>query len=240
MNLSIRDINAGHGLLKCLLFLLPYIASEVYPERDRNFMWDVMYASKVDSVRSPSGRLLQYDPSTDKVNVLVRGLWFANGVAVDKEEDYVVYVESFRLRIAKYYLTGDKRGTIEYIVDGAPSPAYFDGIDCGWKGVNGLSSYCFAVCPSAVVPAHKLMWWLPHPVDIILRTTIMLLPKWMTPKTTPYGGIVVVDPESSSLVDLIQDPTGKEISQLTGVTLHDNKLYLGSLHNDFVGVYDLH
>jgi hypothetical protein len=68
---------------------------------------------------------------------------------------------------------------------------------------------------------------------------VMIMPKWLTPKAKPYGGVIVVDPESSSYVELIQDPHGAEISQLTGVTVHDNKLYLGSLHNDFLGVYDL-
>jgi sugar lactone lactonase YvrE len=85
--------------------------------------WDVMYASKVEALRGPSGRLLSYDPSTDQVTVLARGLWFANGVAVDKKEDYLLYAETFSLRVAKYHLTGDKQGTIEYIVDGDPSPA---------------------------------------------------------------------------------------------------------------------
>jgi sugar lactone lactonase YvrE len=82
-----------------------------------------MYASTVEGARGPSGRLLQYDPSTDEVAVLARGLWFANGVAVDKEENYLVFVETFKLRIAKYFLAGDKQGTIEYIVNGDPSPA---------------------------------------------------------------------------------------------------------------------
>ena len=50
---------------------------------------------------------------------------------------------------------------------------------------------------------------------------------------------MVVDPHTKEYVDLIQDPTGKDIGALTGVTVHDNKLYLGSLENDFVGVYDL-
>ena len=112
-------------------------ASVVYPERDRSFKWDVMYASKVEAVRGPSGRLLQYDPSKDEVTVLGRNLWFANGVAVDKDENYLLFVETFRLRIGKYHLTGKKKGTVEYLVDGEPSPAYFDGVDCSWKGITG-------------------------------------------------------------------------------------------------------
>jgi hypothetical protein len=115
----------------------------------------------------------------------------------------------------------------------------FDGIDCAWKGVTAESSLCYAANPSAVVPAHRLLWKLPHPVDLVLRTMLLMIPKQLAPKTVPYGGITVIDPETSSYVGLIQDPDGSEIAEVTAVTVHDNKLYLGSLHNDFVGVYDL-
>ena len=66
-----------------------------------------------------------------------------------------------------------------------------------------------------------------------------MLPKEWLPKTEKYGGITIVDPESSRYVGLIQDPDGQDIGHITGVTIHENKLYLGSLENDFIGVYDL-
>lgn len=66
-----------------------------------------------------------------------------------------------------------------------------------------------------------------------------MLPKEWLPETEPYGGITVIDPETSSYVGLIQDPTGQDIGHITGVTVYDNKLFLGSLSNDFIGVYDL-
>jgi sugar lactone lactonase YvrE len=71
----------------------------------------------------PSGRLLEYDPSTDAVTVLAKNLWFANGVGVDQEEEYLVFAETFRLSLIKYYLKGDKKGQLDYIVKGSPSPA---------------------------------------------------------------------------------------------------------------------
>jgi len=86
-------------------------------------IWDVMYPSKVEALRGPSGRLLQYDPSTDEVNVLADGLYLANGVAVGEDESYLVFVETFYSRVSKYYLSGEKKGTIEYVIDGYPAPA---------------------------------------------------------------------------------------------------------------------
>ena len=89
-------------------------------------VWDVMYSSKLELVSGKrSGRLLQYDPSTDTTTVLVKGLLFANGISIDPSynENYILFTETYSIRVGKYYLTGDKVGTVEYIVDGAPLPA---------------------------------------------------------------------------------------------------------------------
>jgi sugar lactone lactonase YvrE len=245
-------------------------ASVIYPERDRNLKWDAMYSSKVELLIGPSGRLLKYDPVTDEVSVLLRDLWFGNSVTVDQEETYLLFTESFSLRIGKYYLQGPKEGTVEYLVNGHPTPGCkfiestvntrhlharltfktfsydhdldFDGVDCSWKGVKSNSSYCYSIIISYIVPAQKLLWKLPHPLDAIAKTILLMLPKSLIPKTKPYGGILAVDPEktgSDSVVKLFQDPRGKDIAHLTGVTVHNNKLYLGSLVNNFVGVYGL-
>ena len=85
--------------------------------------WDLMYASKVEALRGPTGRLLQYNPSTDEVTVLARNLYFANGVAVAEDESYLVFVETFYSRVTKYFLKGEKKGSMEYVIDGYPSPA---------------------------------------------------------------------------------------------------------------------
>ncbi|KAG7356114.1 strictosidine synthase related protein [Nitzschia inconspicua] len=215
-------------------------ASTVPPPRNGDMTYDPMYASKVDALKAaPSGRLLEYDPSTDTVRILATDLWFANGVGVDQDEQYLVFAETFRLGLAKYYLKGKQKGEIEYIVRGSPSPAYFDGVDCAWKGVTATTSHCFAANPSSVILAARILLSLPHPIDWILRTLLIMLPKEWLPKTTHYGGITVVDPTTSSYIALIQDPTGEDVGHITGVTIHDNKVFLGSLENNYIGVYDL-
>lgn len=118
-------------------------------------------------------------------------------------------------------------------------PIDFDGVDCAWRGETATSSYCYAANPTSVVPANKLLLSLPHPLDWFLRTVLVMMPKDWLPKTESYGGITVVDPETSEFVRLIQDPKGTDIGHITGVRVHDNKLFLGSLENDYIGVYDL-
>ena len=117
-----------------------------------------------------------------------------------------------------------------------------DGVDCAWPGVTVDSTspaYCYAANPSEVLPAHRILWKIPSPIDWIVKSLLMLLPKELAPHIDQYGGITVVDGTTGSFVTVLQDPTGQDISKLTGVTVHDNKLYLGSLENDFVGVYTL-
>jgi hypothetical protein len=116
----------------------------------------------------------------------------------------------------------------------------FDGVDCPRSGNRGKTNHCYAVNLSNMVAASKLLLAIPHPFDIYLRTILLTLPKYLLPKPEPYGAVLVIDPESSTpVVKLLQDPSGRDVSHLTGVTVYDNKLYLGSLTNDFVGVYDL-
>ncbi|KAL3923353.1 MAG: hypothetical protein SGILL_001705 [Bacillariaceae sp.] len=101
-------------------------ASTVLPPRNvaYDLTYDVMYASKVDALKgAATGRLLEYDPATDEIRILARNLSFANGVAVDQQEQYLIFAETFLLKIGKYFLTGDRKGQIEYIINGHPSPA---------------------------------------------------------------------------------------------------------------------
>mmetsp|Transcript_15103 Transcript_15103/g.21387 ORF Transcript_15103/g.21387 Transcript_15103/m.21387 type:complete len:428 (+) Transcript_15103:68-1351(+) len=213
-------------------------ASDLFPERDvGKTAWDPMYMSKIDCSRGKgTGRLLRYDPSTDDVDVLADGIFFANGVTVDKDETFIMVSETFQSRALKYYLEGEKKGTVEVMAD--KFPGYPDGADC-----TSTSGMCYVPLASSIPPVVRFIFSMPHPIDMILRAFVMMLPKKFLPEVVPYGGIVEISPGDSStcgqVTRIIQDPTGKDIGLITGVTFHQGKIYLGSLHNDFVGVYDL-
>mmetsp|Transcript_705 Transcript_705/g.1997 ORF Transcript_705/g.1997 Transcript_705/m.1997 type:complete len:422 (-) Transcript_705:293-1558(-) len=215
-------------------------ATDIPASRDNSMVWDVMYPSKANCMQGTrTGRLLQYNPETEDVTVLARNLLFANGIAVDEQETYILFAETFSLRLAKYHLAGDKKGSLEYVVDGPPAPGYYDGVDCAWTSKGNDNEYCYGIHPSTVVPAHKVLNAIPHPLDQILRSMLMLLPSWLAPAMQPYTAISVVDASRNEFVELLQDPTGKDVAGMTGVTVRDNKLYLGSLRNDYIGVYEL-
>jgi hypothetical protein len=80
---------------------------------------------------------------------------------------------------------------------------------------------------------------IPQPFDRFAKALLMLIPKEFAPHVRPYGGITVVDGATGTFIQSIEDPSGKDIDKITGVTVHNNKLYLGSLENNYIGVYSL-
>ena len=233
--------------------IVPDQVTERWNRHHRNTKhWDTLYASKIDLVRGvPTGRLLQYDPANDETIVLLDHLHFANGVAVTADEHYVIVAETFGTNLLRYDL---RDGTVTTLVSGEQLPGYVDGIDCAWNMNNNndsninSNSMCYAVMPSAIVPLHKLWNALPGPLAHLLRTVAMILPRILVPPVKAFGGVIEFDPTgattttttTATVTRTFLDPTGRDISMLTGVTVGpDGNLYLGSLHNKFVGMYEL-
>ena len=85
----------------------------------------------------PTGRLLSYDPATEKTEIEMEGLRFANGVAIGPNDEYLLITETFGMLIHKYYLKGNKKGESEIFnneVPGYPDNINFNGTDIfGWR-----------------------------------------------------------------------------------------------------------
>ncbi|CAL5362478.1 unnamed protein product [Camellia sinensis] len=79
----------------------------------------LVYFSDARNISQPNfkpdstGRLLTYDPKTNQVKVLLRGLSGAGGPAVSVDSSLVLVGEYVNKRIQKYWLTGDKANTAE-------------------------------------------------------------------------------------------------------------------------------
>ncbi|XP_060805117.1 adipocyte plasma membrane-associated protein Hemomucin [Amyelois transitella] len=68
----------------------------------------------------PSGRLFYYNAAKNESKVLLDDLWFANGVAISPDKQFVVASETSRFRIIKYYISGPKKGKSEVFAAGLP------------------------------------------------------------------------------------------------------------------------
>lgn len=69
---------------------------------------------------NPSGRLFHYNRQTKQTKMLIDELFFANGVALSPNEDFVVVSETGASRLQRYYLKGAQAGQIDMFIDRLP------------------------------------------------------------------------------------------------------------------------
>ena len=81
-----------------------------------------------------TGRLLKYVPSTQSVHVLVKGLAFPNGVALSKDNSFILVAESTTFKILKIQLRDSKTNNNNNIEPFAQVPRSPDNIKRNNKG----------------------------------------------------------------------------------------------------------
>ncbi|XP_062706485.1 adipocyte plasma membrane-associated protein Hemomucin-like [Aedes albopictus] len=69
---------------------------------------------------NPSGRLVHYSRATGQNKVLIDEVFGASGVALSKDESFVLVAELGGQLIRRYYLKGPKAGTHDIFIDGLP------------------------------------------------------------------------------------------------------------------------
>jgi len=173
----------------------------------------------------PHGRFLSYDPATGQIKVLLKNLYFANGVALSQQEDFVLINETYRYRIIRYWLKGPKAGTHEIFIDNLPG--FPDNISSNRKGTFWLA--LFTVRNKVVDMAHP---------SAFLKAQISKLPKALWPTPKPYGLVLALN-ERGEITQSLHEPTGKHLKEITSAREYGGYLYLGSLHNDRIGKYKL-
>lgn len=173
----------------------------------------------------PHGAVLSYHPATGETKVVLDDLYFANGVALSRDEDFLIVNETYRYRITRYWLKGEKAGTAEPFIEnlpGFPDNASSNGQGTFWVAL-------FTVRNDLVDGLH------PHPW---VKSLIAKLPKSFWPSPQPYGFVIAVD-EQGQIIKSFQDPSGENLNTVTSAYERDNYLYLGSLINDRIGKFKL-
>lgn len=169
----------------------------------------------------PHGRLMRYDPVTGKITVLISGLHFANGVALSKNEDFVLVNETYTYSIHRYWLAGPKAGKRDIFIENLPG--FPDNISSNGKGKFWLA--LFTIRNDMLDTLHK------YPK---LKSLLGSLPVSLWSKSKKYGFIVELD-EQGNVTGTLQDPTGKYLYDITSAQEYAGYLYIGSLHADHIG-----
>jgi len=191
-------------------------ASSVHPLED--YYLDLLEAK-------PHGMLLTYNPGTGRTTILLRGLYFANGVAVSGDGAFVLVNETARYRTTRYWIDGPRAGTSDVFIDNLPG--FPDGIASDRKGTFWLALY--TVRNDALDSLHPYT---------SIKSILPVLPHALWPKPRPYALVLALD-EQGKIIRSLHDPAGETISGVTSAQPHGDSLYLGTLQGDFIGRYRL-
>ena len=173
----------------------------------------------------PHGRLLRYDPATEKTEVLLDGLYFANGIALSQNEDFVLVNETYRFRITRYWLKGEKAGSSDVFIENLPG--FPDGVSSNRRGTFWVALF--------TVRNETGNWLATRP---FFSRVVSRLPRMFWPKPEPYGFVVALD-EEGQVVESLHDPSGEHFSPVTSAEEREGFLYLGSLSADRIARYKL-
>ena len=174
----------------------------------------------------PHGRLLRYDPATGKTETLLKDLYFANGVALSQNEDFVLVNETYRYRITRYWLKGDKAGQHEVFIDNLPGLP--DNL------ASDRSGSFWVALPSPRKADADMIQQMPW-----LKRQLTKLPRAVLPKPVAYGLVIQVN-EKGEIVRSLHDTSGQHLRMVTSAKPVNGVLYLGSLENDRIGRLPIH
>jgi sugar lactone lactonase YvrE len=188
---------------------------------DASSKWDQHHYMLDLLEHKPWGRFMVYDPNTKTTTVLLDKLYFANGVALSKNEDFVLVNETWNYRILRYWLKGEKTATHDVFIENLPG--FPDGVSSNREGIFWVALPTPRI--SKVDEMHPKPW---------LKNIVSKLPNFLKPKPIEYGFVLGLN-EQGKVIYNLQDTDGKRVKEITSVQEHQGFLYLGSLHNDRIG-----
>jgi sugar lactone lactonase YvrE len=157
----------------------------------------------------PSGRVLSFDPKTKSIKTMLGGFIFANGVAISKDESFVLVADSGAFRLFKVS-SGFRKETF-----GPPLPGIPDGIRLGTQGdvwvaiVKQVPQILQAMLPYRLLRA------------LLFHVPIKYLP------LRHYDLIIHLDAFGNP-IESFHDPSGR-LHGITSVIERNGYLYLGTL-----------
>ena len=182
---------------------------------DASSRWGIEdYRSDIVEHR-PYGRLISFDPNKEIANVLLDGLYFANGVAISADQTFVLVNETSEYRIQKIWISGEKTGQSEILMDNLPG--FPDGISS-----NGKGTYWIAM-PALRKEIIDNLSGKPF-----LRKIILRLPEALQPAPDRHGFVLGID-GAGRVIHNLQYPSPESFSPITSVEEKNGVLYLGSL-----------
>lgn len=182
------------------------------------------YGQHVDDAMEHGGhgRLLRYNVVDQTTTVLLRDLYFANGVAVGPDDAYVLVNETTEYRIRRYWLKGEKAGTSDIFIDNLPG--FPDNLSYNNRGLFWVA---------LATPRDPVLDGL-LPGNFYLRKVLNKLPAFMKPGLKKHAFVLGLDTDGKVVANL-QYEGSDAYAPITSVREHGPWLYFGSLTEDAIG-----
>jgi sugar lactone lactonase YvrE len=161
-----------------------------------------------------TGRVIEFDPETNAASVILSGLSFANGIAMDHQGKFLLINETGEYRVLKFWLQGPQKGTSEVILENLPG--FPDNINRGQEGRFWVG----------LVASRNPMLdrWAEAPW---IRKVIERLPDALGFRVKPRSHVIAISAEGEVLANF-QDVAGG-YPMTTGALESQSYLYVNSL-----------
>jgi len=219
------------------------VSSTKFPLRDGMF----------ELISDPTGRLLQFDLVTRQAKVILDKLNFANGLAIDRNGEFLLVSETGRAAIHKHYLAGPKQGVTELLTDKLPGLP--DNIRANDRG----NFFVGVISPRLPNTWHVLELVAPHNLirKFVSRLIYMVLMpvkfmNYIVPTTAtrkfeywcgnlepfaqlakPYGLVVEIDGETGEIISSMHSTNGA-VRFISEAIILGRWIYLGSPYNNYL------
>jgi YD repeat-containing protein len=177
--------------------------------------------------QSSTGRILEYDPANKTTRIVAKGFSFANGVALNSDEQTLFVNETGKYRVWKISVNAKD---LDISIPNDQAKVLFDNLpgypDNLMRGLDG-KIWLGLVKPRNPVIIDKLS------ASPFFRKLTLRLPRAMWPVPKAYGHGMAFTEDGKVVADL-QDPSGA-YPETTGVTETADRLYIQSLHAKGIG-----
>jgi ribose transport system permease protein len=170
-----------------------------------------------------NGRIICYDPRTDKTTTVLRNLIFPNGVVIASDQQSILFAESWNCSIKRFWFDGLKAGRVEFVI--RDLPGYPDNINRAsdgnyWLALMGMR------CPAFDLAMRK---------PAFRRRMSKQLPgdEWLAPNINT--GCIVKFNEQGQILDVMWDEGGVNHPMITSMREHRGYLYIGGISNNRIG-----
>ncbi|AEE78791.1 putative strictosidine synthase transcription factor WD40-like family [Arabidopsis thaliana] len=168
----------------------------------------------------PHGRLMSFDPTTRVTRVLLKDLYFANGVSMSPDQTHLIFCETPMRRCSKYYINEER---VEVFIQGLPG--YPDNIRYDGDGHYWI----------AMVSGASTLWRLSMKYPFLRKITAIAAKYGVELMFMKNAGVLQVDLDGNPIA-YYHDQRLSHIT--TGIKI-GNYLYCGNILHSYIIRLDL-